>query len=146
MTSLTGHCLCRAITFEVSAPPLLVLHCHCESCRRNTSSPVATFFVVRHDAVHYTQGKPKVFESSPGVRRSFCDRCGSPLAYETDQRPEQIDLYVCSLSDPAAVLPQVHLHAEEQVAWFEILDQLPRYAKSLHNAEPVRIGPRTSDS
>jgi hypothetical protein len=143
MSPLTGRCLCRTVTFAISTAPLQVVFCHCESCRRNCSAPVASFLIVRQVDFRYTQGTPKVFESSPGVRRSFCDRCGTPLAYETDRRPDQIDLYVCSLDDPAAVAPRAHVYSTEQLPWFEILDDLPRYAGSLRDRELLRQGPRS---
>jgi hypothetical protein len=142
MTHLTGRCLCRAVSFEISAEPLQVVHCHCESCRRNCSAPVASFLIIRLVDFRYTQGTPTVFESSPGVRRSFCDRCGTPLAYATDRRPDQIDLYVCSLDDPTAIAPQAHVFVAEQLPWFEILDDLPRYAGSLSGRQLLRQGPR----
>jgi hypothetical protein len=143
MTHLIGRCLCRAVTFSISAEPLQIVHCHCESCRRNCSAPVASFLIVRREDFRYTQGTPKAFASSPGVRRSFCDRCGTPLAYETDRRPDQIDLYVCSLDNPAAVAPRAHVFTGEQLPWFEIADALPRYAGSLRDAALLRHGPRT---
>jgi hypothetical protein len=139
MSNLTGHCLCGDVAFVVSAAPLQVVHCHCESCRRTTSSPVTTFLIVQRSDFRYTRGMPRVYASSPGVRRSFCERCGSPIAYETDRRPDHIDLYACSLSDPA-VMPQAHVHVEEQVPWFEVLDDLPRYAKTPRDGEPIRHG------
>lgn len=146
MSDLLGHCFCRAVTFAVSGRPLKVTHCHCESCRRATSSPVTTFLVVRRPDFRYTQGAPKIYASSPGVQRSFCDQCGSPLAYETDERPDQIDLYVCSLTTPATVVPQAHVHAQAQLPWFEILDDLPRYARSSRDGAPIRHGPRPTQS
>lgn len=141
MTPLTGRCLCRAVTFAISAEPMQVVYCHCDSCRRNCSAPVASFLIVRQADFRYTRGAPKVFQSSPGVRRSFCDRCGSPIAYETDRRPDQIDLYVCSLDAPAALAPRAHVFAAEQLPWFETLDDLPRYAGSLLDAALLRRGP-----
>ena len=39
----TGRCLCGAIQFEFAGEAVETTHCHCESCRRQTSSPVATF-------------------------------------------------------------------------------------------------------
>src|SRR5262249_11303682 len=98
----TGHCLCRAIQYEYDGEPALVVHCHCESCRRQTSSSVATFVIVPKAALRFTQGQPKEFASSPGVHRSFCGACGSPLYYRTERRADQIDLYAGTLSDPAA--------------------------------------------
>jgi hypothetical protein len=138
MSNLTGHCLCGDVAFAVSAAPLQVVYCHCESCRRATSSPVTTFLIVQRPDFRYTRGTPRVYASSPGVRRSFCERCGSPIAYETDRRPNHIDLYACNLSDPTAVVPQAHVHVEEQVPWFEVLDDLPRYARTPRDGEPIR--------
>jgi hypothetical protein len=83
----TGHCLCGAIQYEYDGEPLDVIHCHCDSCRRQTSSSVATFVMVPKTALRLTHGQPKEFASSPGVRRSFCGECGSPIAYRTDRRP-----------------------------------------------------------
>jgi len=142
MPPLTGHCLCRAITFELSGAPERVVHCHCESCRRSTSAPIATFVIVRRVDVRWIGDAPVVYPSSPGVRRSFCGRCGSPLAYETERRPDLIDLYACSLSDPAAVTPGSHVHVEEQLPWLDVLDDLPRYARGPQDAAPIAHGPR----
>ena len=142
MTTVPGHCLCGAIRYELSAPPLLVVHCHCESCRRTTSAPIATFLIVARSAFRATQGALRAYASSPGVRRSFCADCGSPIAYETDARPDHIDIYACSLSDPAAVAPQFHVHAAEQLPWFETDNSLPRYATTARNGPALRHGPR----
>ncbi len=143
MDALTGHCLCRTVAFEISAAPLRVLYCHCESCRRATSAPVAAFLIVQRAGFRYTRGMPRHYASSPGVRRSFCEACGTPLAYETEQRPDQIDLYVCSLSDPSVISPHQHVFAEEQLPWFEVLDNLPRHARSPGDGGAIWQGPRT---
>lgn len=95
-------------------------------------------------ALHFTQGLPKEFASSPGVWRGFCDACGSPIYYRTDKRPDAIDLYAGTLSDPALLAPQCHVHAAEQLPWFEVLDDLPRYRGSRWGDGPVHHGPRRS--
>jgi hypothetical protein len=120
----------------------MTLHCHCESCRRQTSSPVATFVMVPRSALRFTRGQPKEYASSPGVRRSFCAECGSPIAYRTDKRPDIVDLFAGTLADPATVAASCHVHAAEQLGWFEMLDDLPRYAQGSRNATPMRHGPR----
>jgi hypothetical protein len=142
MAKLSGHCLCGAVAFELAAPPLTVIHCHCESCRRATSSPMTTFVIARRTDVRFTKGSPKAYASSPGVKRSFCPECGSPLAYESEGRPDQIDLYAASLSNPALVTPVGHVHAQEQLPWLEVLDDLPRYATTSRDGGPMRKGPR----
>jgi hypothetical protein len=42
-------------------------HCHCESCRSQTSSPVATFVTVHNSALRVTRGQPNEYVSSPDV-------------------------------------------------------------------------------
>src|SRR3989449_1361373 len=78
MNTISGHCLCRAVAFSYEDAPNWTLHCHCESCRRATSSPMATWISVPRNAFRFTAGKPTYFASSPGVRRGFCVHCGSP--------------------------------------------------------------------
>jgi hypothetical protein len=142
MSKTTGRCLCGALRYEFEGEPDEVIHCHCESCRRHTSSPVATFMMVKASALRFTQGQPKEFASSAGVHRSFCADCGSPIAYRSDRRPEIVDLYVGTLDDPADARPWCHVHASEQIPWFEILDELPRFEASRRGATPIRHGPR----
>ena len=55
----TGRCLCGAIQYEYEGEPLEVAHCHCESCRRQTSSPIATFVTVTKAALRFTQRTAK---------------------------------------------------------------------------------------
>ncbi len=76
-----GHCLCGDIQFEYQGTPIEAMHCHCESCRRHTSSPVSTFVIVNKDSFRYTKGKPVAYASSPGVGRTHCGLCGSQIAY-----------------------------------------------------------------
>jgi len=142
MSKTTGRCLCAAVQYEYEGVPEEVIHCHCESCRRHTSSPVATFVMVKASMLKFTQGQPKEFGSSPGVRRSFCAECGSPIAYRSDRRPEIVDLYVGTLDDASVAAPWCHVHSGEQLAWFEILDELPRFEGSRRGASPIRHGPR----
>jgi hypothetical protein len=137
----TGGCLCGDIRYESVGAPDRVFHCHCDSCRRHVSSAVATFACVFRDAFRFTHGVPGIYESSPGVRRSFCPRCGSPVAYEADRIPDEIHLYHGTLTDPGAVCPTAHVHVAEQLAWFEVLDELPRYAAGMRGVSSIGHGP-----
>lgn len=139
---ITGRCLCQAIRYECTGEPILIAHCHCESCRRQTSSPLTTFVLVPRTTLRFTQGQPKEFSSSPGVWRSFCADCGSPIYYRTDRRPNDIDLYALTLDDAAAVAPDCHVHSAEQLPWFEVSDDLPRYPEGSRSDPPLRHGPK----
>lgn len=130
MTITRGRCLCRRVTYEYSGPENWRGHCHCESCRRNTSSPFTTFFGVPNEAYRFTGDKPSVYESSPGVRRLFCGTCGSPMAYDSDRFPDEIHFYAATLEDSSGFKPSFHVYCTEQVPWVELADDLPKYQRS----------------
>ena len=52
------------------------------------------------------------------------------------------DLFAGTLTDPAHLSPSLHTHADEQLPWFEMLDNLPRYAQGSRGQTPMRYGPR----
>ena len=139
--AVTGHCLCGDVRFAYSGAPIKILHCHCESCRRHVSGPIATFVCVDRATMRFSGAAPQVYVSSPGVRRMFCGRCGSPIAYQSDRNPQQIDLFLGALDDPAAIKPTYHVFLEERLPWFDTADALPRYARSKSGHAPVGYGP-----
>jgi hypothetical protein len=138
----TGHCLCRAIAFAYEGAPRWTLNCHCESCRRATSSAMATWITVPRGAFRFTRGEPRYYASSSGVRRGFCASCGSPLTYENEKSPDEVDVLACALDDPGVVRPAAHIFTEEQLGWFDAADELPRYAKTRRDGPALRHGPR----
>lgn len=130
MAETHGRCLCGDVTYVFRGAPKWQAYCHCESCRRSTSAPVAAFLGVARGAFRFTGKAPAAYPSSPGVRRLFCARCGSPTAYESERWPDEIHLYAASLVDPEAYRPQGHVHAAERLSWFDVKDDLPRHPGS----------------
>jgi hypothetical protein len=143
MTGKTiGGCLCGAIRYEFDGPP--------DWSRIATARPAASTSPRRSPpssasaaAVSASPATCRKHVSSPGVRRSFCAECGSPIAYEADRVPDEIHLYHGTLDDPGAVEAEAHVHAGEQLPWFEVHDSLPRYeAGGRGGKRPIRRGPR----
>jgi hypothetical protein len=144
----TGRCMCGDIRFEYRGAPIETGHCHCESCRRHTSAPFATYVVIDKAAFRYTRGEPVVYQSSPGVERTHCARCGSPISYEnrTSRPPRRMGsydfgLFVGVLDDPAPLKPDRHIRVAEKMPWIEIGDSLAQYEFGAVGATPVRYGP-----
>lgn len=122
-----GRCLCGAVRFTAKGEPRWVAHCHCESCRRATSSPMTTYVGFASADVQWSGDSLRKFQSSPGVERSFCARCGSPMSFAGVRWPGEIHLFAASFSEPADLKPSVHVHAGEQLPWLHLDDGLPRY-------------------
>jgi hypothetical protein len=134
----TGHCLCGAITFAYEGPENWRAHCHCESCRRQTASPVTTFMGVPNGNWRWTGREPALYVSSPGVRRLFCPICGAPVAYDSDAQPDEIHFYAALLDDHSNFAPEDHGFWNERVPWLNIVDDLPKHegAASAESAPP----------
>jgi len=121
----SGHCYCSAIKFEIDGKSDWVGHCHCESCRRHSGSVMTTFAGFRPEQVKFTAAMPNRFTTDDGVTRSFCGQCGSPIAYETIDRPDEIHLQLGLFDDLEQLTPQDHSFLEEKVSWLHADEHLP---------------------
>ena len=122
-----GRCLCGRVRYAFDRERVRWrAHCHCESCRRNCSAPFTTWFGVPDTAFRWKAVRPRTYESSPGQKRLFCPACGTPMAYRTERRPDEIHLYAASLDDPSDFQPEAHEFWGERVEWIHLADDLPR--------------------
>jgi hypothetical protein len=86
------------------------------------------------DKVTAAAGKLELIETSPGVKRGHCARCGTSMTYEHVARPGEVDVTLASLGDPADLRPTAHIWMEDKVGWLEIDDGLPRYDRTASGA------------
>lgn len=112
--------------YACDAAPLWQSFCHCESCRRATSSPVTAFFGIADGHWRWTAEQPATYASSPGVWRDFCPHCGSPMAYRSTRFPGETHFYAASLDDPTIFRPEDHAMSAESLPWLHLSDGLPR--------------------
>lgn len=125
-----GGCLCGALRYESSADPADAGYCHCRMCQSISGSSVLPWASFAVDGFSYTQGEPKVYRSSEQGQREFCGNCGSQIAFRATDRRDFVEINTGTLDDPESVRPQYHIWYDSRVAWFEIDDDLPRYAQS----------------
>ena len=123
--ALSGHCYCGAVKFEILGDSDWVGHCHCESCRRHSGSAMTTFAGFKQDQVIYTGAMPNRYSPGNGVTRSFCGQCGSPIAYENADTPDDIHLQLGLFDDLESLVPQDHSFLEEKVSWLRADEHLP---------------------
>lgn len=126
-TAFRGGCLCGATRYVIQGTPKVVAYCHCPSCRRAAAAPVTAWAMFDQQAFRFEKGEPRSYASSPGVARSFCEQCGTPLTYTADFLSGLVDVTVCSLDDPGALPPQMHIWDHHRIAWMPAFDNLPRH-------------------
>jgi hypothetical protein len=118
-----GRCLCGAVQFEARGAPKWVCWCHCESCRRHSGAPANVFVSFDNDAVTVTEGAIAKFQSSPGVERGFCARCGSTLTCSNQRLPAETHYYVGAFERAAELKPKGAFYGGERLPWLHLQDE-----------------------
>ncbi len=73
---MKGKCMCGAVTVEAQPVRSAMVACHCDMCRRWTSS---MYMAVQVEPDFAVDGPVQEFTSSDKARRAFCQKCGSNL-------------------------------------------------------------------
>lgn len=140
-----GGCHCGAQRYETHGAPNYVAYCHCDDCRRATGAPAVVYVVYPASSVTFLKGTRQIYTSSPGVSRTFCGACGTPLSYEAERKGDVvIGFFSGTIDTPAAFPPQKHVFHREHVSWFDTADRLPRYADVPTSGNATdNVAPRT---
>lgn len=126
---MQGRCLCGQLKWEAKGPETWACYCHCDDCRRHCGAPVVAFIGVEISGFEWI-GRPKGYASSPGVIRSFCGTCGSPMAFQAEHYPGEIHVHAAQLVEPQAFSPDFHVHYREHLPWLSLSDDLKKYEGS----------------
>lgn len=86
---------------------------------------MTTYIGVGEGRYRWLRGTPKIYNSSPGVERSFCETCGTPLSFRSQKMSGVMHLYVAALDAPEKVAPTLHAAYAEKLPWLKLADDLP---------------------
>jgi hypothetical protein len=125
---ITGGCMCRAVRYRISAPPLVTRVCWCRVCQYlgAGSGTVNTCFATAAVSV---EGELRDFRSVADsgniMHRRFCPKCGTQLFSEAEARPHLIFVRAGTLDDPEVARPASTIWAGEAPSWACIDGTLP---------------------
>lgn len=123
---VTGGCLCGAIRYEATEPPVDVSYCHCRMCQQSCGGPYFLGVFLKKASFQFTRGNPTYYKSSAWAERGFCADCGTPLLMRdmTDSHA----IYVGTLDHPEDWPPTLgHSGIESRIPWDLIHDDLPQW-------------------
>jgi hypothetical protein len=118
----SGGCLCGAVRYTTSWPPLMLGTCHCKHCQRQAGTAFSVVAAVPRDGLTI-KGELTLYEdgsaSGNPVYRKFCGTCGSPVFTETPGADEQglIFIKAGSLDVTSDLQPSVHFWASSAQDW-----------------------------
>ncbi|WP_084066119.1 GFA family protein [Marivita hallyeonensis] len=131
---MTGRCYCGAVTFSTTRPPQTVAYCHCNDCRRVSGAPVSALAAFAKNDLVWSPELGAGVSHNEGVKRWFCQSCGSPLAAWYAYLPDQIYVPVGLFDNASELAPESHSHGGSQLAWLHMSDDLPRSEGSNRDA------------
>lgn len=131
----TGRCFCGDIAIEVGRPAMFACFCHCHSCQKASGGAYVPWATFARDSLKFTAGSPAWHQSSPGVTRGHCARCGTSLTYEHVDREGQIDVALVVFDEPAAFEPVAHIFVADKLPFVHLDDSLPRFSQNTGSAE-----------
>jgi hypothetical protein len=126
-----GSCLCGRVKYEVHGALGPIGLCHCSRCRKANGSAFLAAAQIKPDEFKLISGHDSLgdFESSAGVHRIFCTRCGSPLYSRRPGPPEILRLRIGTLDTPLQTKVQSHIFFADKASWFEFQDAAPKFAQ-----------------
>ncbi|MGH0030678.1 MAG: GFA family protein [Myxococcota bacterium] len=135
---IAGSCLCGAVRYEATTRAGPMGACHCTMCRKAHGSAFSSVQPVARDGFRFTAGESELraYESSPGKRRWFCGRCGSPIVSTRDADDATLLLRAGCVDDGLAEGPVAHGWVGSKAPWYEIADALPRFERGFPGAPP----------
>jgi GNAT superfamily N-acetyltransferase len=114
-------------------------HCHCRTCRKIHGTVYGSSALTDAEGFRVTQGEPDIerYASSPGKRRCFCRHCGSHVFAYYENDPSFVVLRLGTLDSAPAIAAEAHIWVSHKAPWYQILDEIPKYAEDLPGASKV---------
>jgi hypothetical protein len=126
---VTGGCLCKAVRYRISAPPIVTRVCWCRLCQYlgagsgtvNACFPTASM-AIEGDLADYRS----VADSGNVMHRRFCPKCGTSMFSEAEARPHLIFVRAGTLDDPEMAKPAMTIWTSQAPTWACVDPELPK--------------------
>jgi hypothetical protein len=126
---LTGGCLCGAVRFEVTSPPVAASYCHCTRCQRRTGTAASAQTRLEPGSLQIVSGENVLgaYEPAEGWAKLFCSQCGSAL-FSRSPDGTTWSVRLGAFDGDPGIRPQWRQFVAYAAPWEEIPDDgLPRY-------------------
>ena len=87
---------------------------------------MVTWVGVKPENFEVNRGEISYCETSPGVQRGFCSRCGTSLTCSGDDWTD-IGVTAASLDAPSIAKPEFNVYLDHKQSWILIDESLKQY-------------------
>jgi hypothetical protein len=125
MTSKSGSCLCKAVTYLVEEELMPILACHCSQCAKTSGNYAAMTNCAESSLKITDTGTLAWFQSSAEARRGFCSRCGGNLFWKQNGS-DVVYITAGTLDQPTGLKIAEHIFVASKSDYYDITDGLPQ--------------------
>jgi hypothetical protein len=130
---ITGGCLCRKVTYQITAEPIGAGNCHCRTCQKALGAPYLAVLFVPYEALEIN-GEYKEFStpsaSGNTMHRGFCGECGSALFGRNSGNDKIRPVCAATLDDPSIYQPHMDFWVSDAQNWDFMDPDLPKFAEN----------------
>lgn len=126
---ITGGCLCGAVRFESTDPPVITRVCWCRLCQylgAGSGTVNACFKTENFSVYGKTSDYSNIADSGNVMHRAFCPSCGTPMFSSAEARPHLIFVRAGTLDDPEMAQPAMTIWTAQAPSWGCIASGLTR--------------------
>jgi hypothetical protein len=118
--TITGGCLCKAVRYEIAAPPVTTRVCWCRRCQALGAGSGTVNVTFPFEAIK-VEGELGDFvntaDSGNILHTQFCPKCGTPVFTGAESRPHLLAVRAGTLDDPELAAPAITIWTEEAPSW-----------------------------
>ncbi|MBX3485950.1 GFA family protein [Phenylobacterium sp.] len=115
-----GACVCGAVRIEIGVPARWAWHDHARRSRHAQGAAYVTYVGCWRSRFAIVEGEENVTryeDEAEGTVRSFCARCGTPIAYERARSPQMVNVPRALVSERTGREPRYHMNMPEAAEW-----------------------------
>lgn len=128
--NVTGSCLCRKVSYEITGNMGVFQYCHCSRCRKFTGSAHASNLFVAPGDFHWRDGEEHVGRYNPPETRyfatAFCKNCGSSLPW-LSKSGKVVIIPAGTLDEDPGIRPDKNIFCASRPAWYTSAASLPEH-------------------
>jgi len=113
-----GGCRCGKLRFEISAPPLLTMACHCTGCQKMSASAFSLSMAIPESGFRVTQGEAVTGGlHGPQIHHRHCEWCKSWVFTELEPSMGFVNVRPSMLDDAKWFAPFIETYTSEALPW-----------------------------
>jgi hypothetical protein len=133
-SEIQGGCLCGAVRFALSEPPIEAGYCHCTRCQRRTGTAASPQARIDARGFRLVSGEKSIScwrHPEGGFEKCFCARCGSHLFSRNPDDPAQMSIRMSAFDSDPGIAFSFRTFVNYAAPWEPIPDDgLERYGEA----------------